>query len=303
MTGQERAMLAGKDPEAMMNNSTMPEGSPDAYRLPQSLSISPLTQKPVMSRTLSPMPNQGSTTKPATKTTQPGTPNTLNLAGPAAQEQASLQRPIPADILEAERALSVFDWASEWGPKSSVTRFERLARGCKYSKPAGWDWVDDILRRFPALGDLKAHEKLQTGTHNTVTRPTQYEVVATPCAKQQPIAPAGTAPTRVPESWMLTDQLPPRGTSTGKQQPFRRTLPNVGNTCFFNSVLQVIASLPAFVTEIEQIPLPPDHADSSYCLAFLKLFIPAIVSPTSLPSHELNLSSVQNGGGWMTRAD
>ncbi len=102
---------------------------------------------------------------------------------------------------------------------------------------------------------------------------------------------------------MLTDQLPPRGPSTGKQHLFRRTLPNVGNTCFFNSVLQVIASLPAFVTEIEQIPLPPDHADSSHCLAFLKLFTPAIVSPTSLPSNELDLSSVKTGGGWMTRAD
>jgi hypothetical protein len=68
-------------------------------------------------------------------------------------------------------------------------------------------------------------------------------------------------------------------------------------------VLRVIASLLAFVTEIEQIPLPRDHADSSYCLAFLKLFIPAIVSTTSLPSFEPDLSLVKNGNGWMTKAD
>jgi hypothetical protein len=31
---------------------------------------------------------------------------------------------------------------------------------------------------------------------------------------------------------------------------YSRTLPNVGNTCFFNSVLQVVASIAPFVAEI-----------------------------------------------------
>ncbi len=97
--------------------------------------------------------------------------------------------------------------------------------------------------------------------------------------------------------------IPSHGSSSGKQHLFRRTLLNVGNTCFFNSVIQVIASPPAFLAEIEQTPLPPNHAHSSYCLAFLKLFIPAIVSPTSLPSSELDLFSVKNGDCRMTRAD
>ena len=145
-----------------------------------------------------------------------------------------MQRLIPADILEAERALSVFDCASEWGPKSSVTRSERLARGRKYSKPAGWDWVDDILQRFPALGDLKAHEQLQTGTHNTVTRPTQYKVVSTPCAKQQPMAPAETAPTIVRESLMQTDQfhhaVHRRESSTSSDVPFRTLVTHASST-------------------------------------------------------------------------
>jgi hypothetical protein len=90
-----------------------------------------------MFRAVSPMPSEGSTTKPAAELAQPGTPNTSNPAGTATREHAPSQRPIPVTILEAERALSVFDCASECGPKSSVTRSERLARRRKYSKPAG----------------------------------------------------------------------------------------------------------------------------------------------------------------------
>jgi hypothetical protein len=71
---------------------------------------------------------------------------------PQTQLQANRLVQIPTDIFEAERALSVFDCAGAWGPKSSVTRFERLARLRKYSLTAGWEWVDDILRRSPALG-------------------------------------------------------------------------------------------------------------------------------------------------------
>jgi hypothetical protein len=84
---------------------------------------------------------------------------------------------------------------------------------------------------------------------------------------------------------------------------FTHTLPNVGNTCFFNSVLQVIASISSFVAEIEKAPLPPNFDDSSYCLAFLKLFIPAIAAPSSEPSIKLDMSSVTSGDWRMCHAD
>ena len=84
---------------------------------------------------------------------------------------------------------------------------------------------------------------------------------------------------------------------------FRHTLLNVGNTCFFNSVLQVIASLPPFVEAIENIQLPPDHEDSSYCIAFLKLFIPAIATPSLEPNRLLDVSSVTREGWTMTQED
>jgi len=88
-----------------------------------------------------------------------------------------------------------------------------------------------------------------------------------------------------------------------RRRLFSRTLPNIGHTCFFNSVLQVIASIPSFVAEIEKASLPPDHADCSYCLAFLKLFIPAIASPSSEPNMVLEMSSIRSGGWQMSRAD
>jgi hypothetical protein len=89
----------------------------------------------------------------------------------------------------------------------------------------------------------------------------------------------------------------------GPQPLFTRTLQNFGNTCFFNSVLQVIASIPALVAEIERTFLPPDHTNSSYSLMFLKHVIPAIASPTSEPSNILDISLVRIGGRQMTPAD
>ncbi len=53
------------------------------------------------------------------------------------------------------------------------TRFERLARLRKCASPAGWEWVDDILRQFPALGCLKAHERIQASARHTVTQSAQ----------------------------------------------------------------------------------------------------------------------------------
>jgi hypothetical protein len=50
---------------------------------------------------------------------------------------------------------------SHWGPRLSLTRSERLVRGRKLGVQDDWEWIDDILRRFPALCGLKAHEQYQ----------------------------------------------------------------------------------------------------------------------------------------------
>ena len=76
---------------------------------------------------------------------------------------------------------------------------------------------------------------------------------------------------------------------------YNRTLQNVGNTCFFTSVLKVVASIHPFLAEIARKPLPPDYAEDSFCLAFLKLFIPAIAEHSLVPNTELNIPSVRNG--------
>ena len=74
----------------------------------------------------------------------------------------------PSNIREAEQALRVFDCSTQWGPSSSLTRFARLARRRAFpAAPTGWDWVDDILRRFPALGNLTAAVKYR-GRADTV---------------------------------------------------------------------------------------------------------------------------------------
>ncbi len=66
----------------------------------------------------------------------------------------SLTRAAPSNILQAEAALSQFDWSTLWGPRLSVTRHERLARRRRLpGPPAGWGWVDEILLCFPTLGD------------------------------------------------------------------------------------------------------------------------------------------------------
>jgi len=88
--------------------------------------------------------------------------NDLVPAGPVVADTSNteLYAGGPSTILEAERALRLFDCSTCWGPPSSVTRFERLARRRQFSMPTpGWEWVDVILHRFPALGRLKAFEK------------------------------------------------------------------------------------------------------------------------------------------------
>jgi hypothetical protein len=46
----------------------------------------------------------------------------------------------------------------------------------------------------------------------------------------------------------------PGGSMSSKQRLFQHTLLNVGSSCYFNSVLQVVASLPSFVLAIENNP-------------------------------------------------
>ena len=171
-----------------------------------------------------------------------------------AETQAHLRLRISNDILDAEQALRTFDNAPLWGPKSSVTRFERLARLRKYSTPAGWDWVDFILERFPALGDLKAHEQYQEQARGTaaklvgtsIPRPEtrSTRAVSEICSPELlPVAPAVDALGPVV---LVAQHSQSHSQQPGKIQElgmplFTHTLPNVGNTCFFNSVLQVIA--------------------------------------------------------------
>jgi hypothetical protein len=80
-------------------------------------------------------------------------------------------------------------------------------------------------------------------------------------------------PEKVLASTMRIDpehSRPDESRPTG-QHLFNRTLPNIRNTCFFSSELQVVASIPSFVAEIAKESLSPDHAECSCCLAFLKL--------------------------------
>ncbi len=228
-----------------------------------------------------------------------------------AETQAHSRLRISNDILDAEQALRTFDNALLWGPKSSVTRFERLVRLRKYSTPAGWDWVDAILERFPVLGNLKAHEQYQEHAKSRIeAEPSKFRLETRGMSEICPPEILSAAP--------AVDALGPIVLTANHshlhgQQPckikeagmplFTHTLPNVGNTCFFNSVLQVIASLSSFVAEIEKAPLPPNFDDSSYCLAFLKLFIPAIAAPSSEPSIQLDMSSVTSGDWRMCHAD
>jgi hypothetical protein len=76
-----------------------------------------------------------------------GNVNTVTVHG-------SLDRAVPSNILQAKAALSLFDCSTLWGPRLSVTRYERLARRRRYPRPpAGWGLVDEILRCFPTLGE------------------------------------------------------------------------------------------------------------------------------------------------------
>jgi hypothetical protein len=184
--------------------------------------------------------------------------------------QIPLASAIPDNIWSAQTALQVFDNAvSIWGPKLSVTRNERIARLRKFFPGGmpGWEWVDAILIRFPALGSLKAHE--------------QY---------------VG------PVSLDLADPVP-LGTSLAQVVEFRHTLPNLGNTCSFNSLLQLIASIPSFVDKILEEPLAPDHDNDSYCLMLLKYFIPAIASLSPNPSTVLVIPSIGEEHWRMTEED
>jgi hypothetical protein len=91
-----------------------------------------------------------------------GTPRSAPGACPGAVPSARTVATF--NVLEAEQALREFDCSTRWGPAFSLTRFKRLARRRALPEaPPGWEWVDDILRRFPALGNLTAAEKYRGG--------------------------------------------------------------------------------------------------------------------------------------------
>ena len=212
--------------------------------------------------------------------------------------QALPPRPIPANTLDAEQALHDFDTASSVGPKLSSTRLELLARLRKFSAADKWEWVANLLQQFPALGNLKP------GEHYQECR--QYLVVTA-----RVLNPDMPGPDKLtPDKEKLQQSMNSTGcameldrrTCSGKHL-FNRTLKNYGNTCFFNALLQLLASIPSFVEQILETPLPPDHADSSYCLACLKKFIPAIASSSSDPCKVLDISSVGDVNWKMSAAD
>ena len=62
----------------------------------------------------------------------------------------------PASLEEAVTLLRSFDISTQWGPCQSLTRTERLRRLKQIARePPGWEWVEDILRIYPALADVK----------------------------------------------------------------------------------------------------------------------------------------------------
>ena len=72
----------------------------------------------------------------------------------------------PSNICEAEQALRDFNCSSKWDPSSSITRFDSLARLRKLATPpAGWEWVETILCRFNALGNLKVQGHYRESRH------------------------------------------------------------------------------------------------------------------------------------------
>jgi hypothetical protein len=159
--------------------------------------------------------------------------------------------------------------------------------------------VDDILRQIPAL----AHERIQDSDAScTVTKSLQNSVLIVRGLHKCSMALADPA-VQMSELSVTVEAPRPGSSRSNKQHIFQHTLWNVGNTCYLNCVMQVIASLPSFVTEIERAPQNRDHAGSSYCLAFLKLFIPVIASPTLSPSSVLEWSSATVGDRQMVQED
>jgi hypothetical protein len=179
------------------------------------------------------------------------------------------------------------------------TRFELLERLQKFSLGDRWERVRIILEQYPALGHLKVHERCQVCERNGA-------VTAHITVMNKHLAP--TYPER--SNPASTTQQQAEGTVTradskasASVEIFPRTLANYGNTCFFNSLLQLIASIPPFIAKILDAPLPPDYANNSYCLAFLKLFVPAIASLSSSSSKVLERPLVGNGDWHMCEDD
>jgi len=215
------------------------------------------------------------------------------------KEQTSLPPSIPTNILEAEQALRKFDTSSAVGPKCSCTRFELLNRLQKLSLGDRWEQARIILEQYPALGHLKVHERYQACERNgavTAHVPVMNKHLA-------PTYPERPNPTSTAQLQALGTVTRADSKASASVEIFPRTLANYGNTCFFNSLLQLIASIPPFIAEILDAPLPPDYANNSYCLAFLKLFVPAIASLSSSSSKALEIPLVGNDDWRMSEDD
>jgi hypothetical protein len=164
-----------------------------------------------------------------------------------------VQRHIPDNIWEAQRTLKDFDWSVEFGPRLSLTRTAQFNRRRRLSALAGWGWVDDLLKRFPELGYLKPFDQYQGQEQiGLLLRPTRLVL------RDQHTHIPGHAPVSGSKSMssVTTDQIQHlRKAGSGERGPqpsSTSTLQNIGSTCFFNSALQVIASIPVFVEELKR---------------------------------------------------
>ena len=67
--------------------------------------------------------------------------------------------------------------------------------------------------------------------------------------------------------------------------------------------MQVLALIPRFAAAIAAQTLAPNLEESSFCIAFLKLFIPAIAQTSAEPDVVLDVTSVRHGGLNMSLED
>ena len=160
-----------------------------------------------------------------------------------------------------------------------------------------------ILKQYPALGNLTVHGRYQEGGRLGAVTSHAPDLDNQPAPTYLELSKPASASGQHDVGTIMCEDRQLSKESSASDKPFHCTLVNYGNTCFFNSLLQLIASIPSFIAQILDAALPPDHNSGAYCLAFLKLFIPAITSLSSDPSRVLEIPLVSNGDWCMSEDD